>query len=123
MECLAWPAGTRPLAGRCGRLASKIGVSKQSGEMERPSSPHRIGPASCFTGALLPADDQIVAMNHFRPPGKAEDRHDIGGGAAPDFLRILDIIGAQAAADLRAIEAADEDGAAAREVAFEPRHA
>ena len=43
--------------------------------------------------ALFPAHDQIVAMDHRGPAGKAQDRIDVGGRAAPDLLRIFGVIG------------------------------
>ena len=51
-------------------------------------------PRARSAAALFPADDQIVAMDHLGPAGKAEDRVDIGGRAASDLLRILGVIGA-----------------------------
>ncbi len=44
--------------------------------------------------ALFAADDQIVAMDHLGPAGKAEDRLDVGGRPAPDLLRIFGVVGA-----------------------------
>ena len=68
----------------------------------------------------LRADDQIVAMNHFRAAAEAENRSDVRRRAAADFLRILGVIGAQPAADFGAVGAADDHRVAAREGAFDP---
>src|ERR1700739_4974065 len=70
----------------------------------------------------LPADHQIVAVDHLGPAGKAKDRVDIAGGSAAYFLRVLGVIGAQAAPDLDAAGTADDHGVAAGEAAFDPHH-
>src|SRR5471030_3321898 len=61
---------------------------------------------------------QIVPMHHFAAALDTEEEHDIGGGLAANFLRILGVIGDKPAADLGAVRAAHDHGIAARECAI-----
>src|SRR5262249_45407385 len=74
------------------------------------------------TRGLVAADDQIVAVHHFRPSRKAEDRVDIGRRTAAYPLRILRVIGAQPAADFDAVGATEDPGSAAGKFAVDPHH-
>ncbi len=58
-------------------------------------------------------------MDHFRAAAETQNRLDSGGQAASDFLGILGVIGAQAAADFRSVETADNDRVATRKVALD----
>ena len=47
-------------------------------------------------------------MDHFGAAAKAEDRRDLGRGPSPDPLRVAGVVCAQAAADLGAVQPADD---------------
>ena len=103
------PAGQRKLWFEPEPLASAPVNSSDAGRSPQPltlnhpaSNPGRIsGRGSSFLGSaqvaagahLFPAHDQIVAMDHLGPAGKAQDRIDVGGRAALDLLRIFGVVG------------------------------
>jgi hypothetical protein len=61
-------------------------------------------------------------MNNLGSARKAKDCVDFAGGPAADLLRVLGIVGAQAAPDFDPIWTADDHGVAAGEGAFDPCH-
>lgn len=68
---------------------------------------------------LFAAKHQIVAMNHFGPPGKAEDQQNVRRGPALDLLGVIRVIGHQPAPDLVAIRTAHHDRIAPPEAALD----
>src|SRR5262249_56945901 len=72
--------------------------------------------------ALSSADHQIIPVHHFGAAAEPEDREDVGGRAALDLGGVLGVVSDEAAADLGAVGAADNDGVAAGENALHEDH-
>src|SRR6266850_6816871 len=62
---------------------------------------------------------QMVSVNHLGAAGKAQDRQNIGRGAALDLLGVGGVVGNEAAADLGAVWPADDHRVTARKVAVD----
>src|SRR3569623_2212889 len=73
--------------------------------------------------ALFAGQREVVAMDHRGAAGEAQDRQDIGGGAAPDLLGVVGVVSDETAADLGAFGSAQDDGVAATEGALDLDHA
>ena len=87
-----------------GRLALRS-VSSGASHQSNARSP-------ALVPALFAGQREVVAVEHRGAAGEAQDRQDIGGGAAPDLLGVVGVVSDEPAADLGAIGSAHDDGVA-----------